>query len=88
MLQKVKNALKKKEKFPTAAVPRTATEINTEYGNLCAQAGDAQYKIFSYTNNLAAINKRIKELDAEALKRSELDKANAANVKEVTNEQP
>ncbi len=74
MLQKLKN-LTKKEKFPTELPPRSADEINKEYGNLCAQVGNAQYKIYSYTNQVAALNKQIKALDAEAIKRNELDEA-------------
>lgn len=75
MLQKLKDAVKKKEKFPTVTPPRSADEINREYGQLCAQIGDAQYKIYSYTNQVSALNKRAKEVDAEAVKRNELDKA-------------
>jgi hypothetical protein len=91
----MKNPFKsKKEKFPTTPVPRTAEEIKKAYFNLRSQAGEYQYQISVYQDEIAKLNAAMRELNYEMDARQKLDQAtateaakNAAIVKqsEVTN---
>lgn len=44
---------------------RTVEELRTEYGNLCAQAGELQYKIKEFTGALNSLNQKIGSLNRE-----------------------
>jgi hypothetical protein len=71
----MKNLFKrKKDKFPTTSAPRDIKEITEEYAQLRAQAGDIQYRVAIDTEDLAFINKRLKEVNQEAAARLKLDK--------------
>lgn len=57
----------------TKAQPRTVVEIQQEYGQLCAKAGQLQYTIHVTKDDLAQVNNRLKDLNFEyvAAQRSE-----------------
>ena len=61
------------------SVPRDLNSINVEYQQLCANAGQLQYKIGIETKELANINARIELLNNEASARMQLDKQDEAN---------
>lgn len=69
---------RKKDKFPKQTAPRTLEEIGKEYAELRAQAGDLQYRVHIDSEDLKAVNKRLKEVNNEAAVRINLDKAAAA----------
>ena len=47
------------------AQPRSLEAIQAEYQQLCTQAGDLQYRIECFKEDLALINKRQKEVNQE-----------------------
>lgn len=63
----------KKIKLPPT--PRSIEELTRIHGNLCAQAGELQYRIQVHTEELANINKALRSVNEEARARSEMDKA-------------
>lgn len=72
-----------KKKFPPLPkAPRSTDEINAEYGQLIAKAGQSQYQIKVYQQDLDRLNNRLFELNYEAAARNELD-AKQAKVTEV-----
>jgi competence protein ComGC len=46
---------------------RTIVEIQQEYGNLCARAGEAQYKLYILQKDLEQLNSSLRDLNSEAL---------------------
>jgi len=62
--------------------PRSLEEINKTYGELCARAGELQYKITVDTDQLKQINEALRNVNYEAAARQTLDKQ-AADVKKA-----
>lgn len=81
---------KGKKAVPTEApTPRQMDEIQKEYGELRARAGELQYTLFVYEADLANINDRLRYLNNEAAARQQLIKQEEAKPTEgVSNEQP
>lgn len=52
-----------KKSAPKPAKTMTREELIKEYGELCAQAGDLQYKIHAFNVELAHINERMREMN-------------------------
>lgn len=71
----MKNPFKKKSKFPTPTAPRATEELKNEFLGLCAKAGEIQYQIDAFENDLKVLNKRMRELNLENHARQQLDKA-------------
>lgn len=59
--------------------PRALDEIHKEYANATSQAGQLQYQIAVYSDDLKRINDSLRSLNYEAAARQAADK------KEVTN---
>jgi len=59
------------------SVPREMPEIQTEYNNLCRNAGQVQYQLKIYQNELDALNKRLENVNREAGARQQLDSQKA-----------
>lgn len=55
--------------------PRAMEEINQEYSRVLAQAGQLQYQIFVYEEDLLRVNDLLKKLNYEAAARQAADKA-------------
>jgi hypothetical protein len=66
---------KSAKKAKQVRAPRGLEEINKEYGQLCAQAGQLQYTITINNRSLEDLNKQILAINTEASQRLELDKA-------------
>lgn len=66
---------KKKDKYPTESVPRSVEELTRAFTAEAAKAGQAQYQILVYTEELRQINERLLKINQEADKRQKLDKA-------------
>lgn len=47
---------------------RTLAEVTQEYSNLCAKAGNLQYQIQVFGEDLKLVNEQLKELNFEAAK--------------------
>lgn len=77
---------KKKEKFPTTPVPRSGEDIKKAYFELRAKAGELQYQVAVYNDELKLLNKGMRELNYEMDARNKLDAANAAQAKAATAE--
>lgn len=60
--------------------PRTMEEINKEYAKVSADASQAQYQVFIYTQHLAQLNQRMQSLNQEHTARQALEKAQGAAV--------
>lgn len=45
---------------------RTIEEIQREYGQLCAKAGNAQYQVATIQKEIDLINDRLRDLNLEA----------------------
>lgn len=69
---------KKKEQFPTTPVPRKAEEIKAAYYDLRAKAGEYQYQISVFQDEIARLNAGMRELNYEMDARNKLDQAVAA----------
>lgn len=65
---------------PVEPVPRSMEEINKTYSELCGRAGQLQYGIKIYQEQLDQINSAIKNVAAEGDARKNLD-AKQAEVK-------
>lgn len=48
------------------AQPRELVAIQRDYTQFCQQAGDLQYKIFCYQDELSQLNKKLIQLNQEA----------------------
>ncbi len=70
---------------PQAPVPRAKQQIEEDYGRLVAQAGQAQYQVFVYTEDVKRLNEALRNLNYEAAARNSLDKQ-AAEAKPKTEE--
>lgn len=53
--------------------PRELPEIESDYGRLVSQAGQAQYQVFVYTEDLKRINENLRNLNYEAAARNKLN---------------
>lgn len=47
---------------------RTLAEVSQEYSNLCAKAGNIQYQIQVFGDDLKLVNEQLKDLNFEAAK--------------------
>jgi len=56
--------------------PRSMEEIEKEYNELRARAGDAEYQAFIYNKALAELNNRMLQVNQEGAARKELDAKN------------
>lgn len=74
-----KSLQKRMHKLPKPPPPpRQMAEIEQEYGKLVSQAGQAQYQIFVYTEDLQRINDAMRNLNYEAAARKNLDAQEAS----------
>lgn len=74
----MKNLFKrKKQQFPTTPVPRKADEIKAVYSELRAQAGEYQYQISVFQDEITRLNGAMRELNYEMSSRNKLDQAAA-----------
>jgi hypothetical protein len=65
---------------------KTLEEIKSEYVNVCVKAGDLQYKIYHFSQELKAANKQLQALNQQALQlQQEQDKAKFDAAKVVPN---
>lgn len=60
---------KKIDLAPKAPEPRQMVDIEQDYGKLVAQAGQAQYQVYVYTEDLKRINDALRSLNYEAAAR-------------------
>jgi predicted nucleotidyltransferase len=58
-----------------APEPRQESEIQSDVDQLVKHAGETQYKVFVYQQDLENINARLVALNNEAFKRRQLDAA-------------
>lgn len=70
---------------PTQRAPRVREDIEYEYGRLVTQAGQTQYQIAVYEQELERLNDSLKDLNYEAAARQKLDAEAAAVPKEEPN---
>lgn len=66
------------------SVPREMKEIQEEYHRLCINAGQVQYQLTVYQQELNNINERLRSINNEGAARTQLDKA--SKQPEVTND--
>ncbi len=66
------------KKHKNKVEPRAMTEIQAEYVDLRAKAGEVQYQLYVHTKGLATLNARLESLNYEANDRQKLDKQAAA----------
>lgn len=69
----MKNPFKKLKKKLEAPAPRQLDEIQREYSDISAKAGNAQYLTYIYQNDLQYYNQRMRELNHEADLRKKLN---------------
>lgn len=68
----------------TAEKPsRTLAEIQSEYQNLCARAGQTQYQVYALQRELEVFNEKLRDLNFEGAK-AQQEAADAA-AKETAN---
>lgn len=67
--------------MPDVKKHRPIDEISKDYGQLVYKAGDLQYKVSIFSEELDLVNKEIKELNLEAAaaQRAESEQKEAAN---------
>lgn len=53
--------------------PRSLDEINKDYAELCARAGESQYKVKIEQERLEQLNSALKNLNAEGAARQKLN---------------
>lgn len=63
---------------PVAPVPRALDEINKVYSELCGRAGQLQYGIKNYKEQLEQINAGLKNVIAEGDARTKLNQEETA----------
>lgn len=68
----MKNPFKSKKLNPKS--PRSLDDINKEYRELLVQVATAQYLAFVKNAEVEQLNKRLIEVNQEAVRRQELDK--------------
>lgn len=68
---------KKQVKLPKVEVPspRKLEEIQAEYNQLSARAGQNQYQSYVLAEDLKSLNRRLVEVNQEAAERNKLDAA-------------
>lgn len=66
--------------------PRVLNQIEEDYGRLVAQAGQAQYNIHIYTEDLKRINEGLKNLNYEAAARKNLDSKQTVEIPPIENQ--
>lgn len=70
-------------------VPRLKAEIEKDYMNLCARAGDLQYKISRHEKDLESLNSQLQDLNLEfaasAKAEAEVKAVEATKVQAETN---
>lgn len=69
-----------KEKFSLkqkAAPPRAKAEIGKEYSETIGKAGQTEYLVYVYSQELEQLNKKLLSLNQEAAARDVLDKEEA-----------
>lgn len=71
----MKNPFKRKAKFPTPPVPRSADDIKKTYFELRARAGELQYQVSILQDELKQLNSGMRELNYEMDARNKLDAA-------------
>jgi hypothetical protein len=76
----IKNKGKKEAKVTLQ--PRSFEEIQAAYGQLCAQAGAAQYQVYVHSEELKRLNESLVSVNQEAAARQRLDAE--AKAKEAT----
>ena len=64
---------KKVKKF---SIPRPLPEVQAEYNQLCASAGQVQYQLSVLQAELTRLNERLGAVNREASARIELDRQN------------
>jgi predicted nucleic acid-binding Zn-ribbon protein len=67
---------------------RNLEEIQKEYQTLCARAGDMQYKIFCFKADLDSLNKKLIELNQEAIKLKESQDGQTSSSPETGSGEP
>ena len=72
---------------PISKEPRGLQEITTEYNSLSQKAGQLQYQILIYSEDLKNINDRLRQLNYEAADRNAKDAAEAAKKQAESKEQ-
>lgn len=81
---------KKKQKFPTDSSPRSLQEIQNDYAQNVAKAGQTQYIIYAQQQELNRINALLLQINQEGERRQKLDleakQKEAAKAKEVKSE--
>lgn len=50
------------------SLKRTLAQVSQEYSNLCAKAGNIQYQIQVFGEDLKLVNEQLKDLNFEATK--------------------
>lgn len=69
---------KQLSKQAAAPVPRAYAEVEKEYLELRARAGEVQYQIYVLTKDLEQLNQALVSLNHEAAARQKLDKETEA----------
>jgi hypothetical protein len=72
---------KRQAKALPPPVPRVEDEIRKEYADVAFAAGQAQYQVYVYTEELSRINQRLLEINQEAAARQKLNKDEAEAAK-------
>lgn len=75
-----KSSKKPKAKQP---VPRAKDAIEQDYGRLISQAGQAQYQVSVYTEELNRMNEALRNLNYEAAARNQLDAQSAKSAEAI-----
>lgn len=75
---KTKFAATPKQAEPKTPTPRTLEEVNKVYSELCARAGQLQYGIKTYREQLEQLNTALKSVIAEGEARTKLDQETKA----------
>lgn len=63
----------------TPKAPRTMEEIQKAYAEEVARAGQTQYQVYVFTEDLKQINLRLLDINKEAARRQALDAQQAAD---------
>lgn len=71
---------KAKKQGKKLSVPREMTEIEKSYQQNCLSAGQLQYQIRVYTEQLNQVNQQLLAINNEAAARKQLDEASKANL--------
>lgn len=69
-----------------APAPRSLDDINKEYTALCAQAGQKQYQIKCFQEDLDALNRALRAVNEEAVKSKSYEQAQAVKAAEESKE--